>query len=268
MKILISEDSQKLIESMREIFSQKFSEVRFVAKNEVRILSEIHEWRPDAVILDLFSLKVDALNVISRVKRENPKDSTIFTVLAEVGNSNIEGELKKKGVTYFVTRPFDYSKISEKIFDKLQETNTFFREEEKNDMTKTEDNSFNVIPEKKDHSEVEVKISDILHQIGVPAHIKGYRYIRRAVMMAIKDPSAIHSITKILYPRIAEQFETTPSRVERAIRHAIEVAWSRGDIDTLNSYFSYTVHNSKGKPTNSEFIALISDTLRIRGMTA
>lgn len=266
LKVLISEDSEKLKGKLEEIFLGRFDEVKFVAKNELQIISEIQSWEPDAVVLDLFSLKVDAMNVISRIRRMNANDTTLFTVLAEVGNSNIEKELAKKGVTYFITKPFNYEEICEKIFGmllkKFVSTKNIqnFQNAESADIASETNSVF------KNNFEMEIKISDILHQIGVPAHIKGYRYIRRAVMMAIQNPSAIHSITKILYPGIAKQFQTTPSRVERAIRHAIEVAWSRGDIDTLNSYFSYTVHNAKGKPTNSEFIALISDTLRIRGL--
>ncbi len=267
LKILISENSEKLIESMREIFSQRFDEVKFVPKNESEIISEIVNWKPDAAILDLFSLKVDAMNVISRVKRIDPENSTLFTVFAEIGNSNIEHELAKKGVTYFVIRPFNYAEISEKIYQALNNRST--PAAPKTQYLKFAEHP-NVANDKhtKNSFEMEVKISDILHQIGIPAHIKGYRYIRMAVMMAIQNPSAIHAITKTLYPDVARQFETTPSRVERAIRHAIEVAWNRGDIDTLNSYFSYTIHNSRGKPTNSEFIALISDTLRIQELSA
>ena len=114
-----------------------------------------------------------------------------------------------------------------------------------------------------DESNMEVRITEILHQIGVPAHIKGYHSVRNSIMMSIENPGIINSVTKRLYPAVAENFETTPSRVERAIRHAIEVAWDRGDVDILNSYFGYTIHNSRGKPTNSEFIAMISDKLRL-----
>ena len=111
---------------------------------------------------------------------------------------------------------------------------------------------------------LEVTVTEIIHQIGVPAHIKGYHYLREAIIMSVNDPEMINSVTKVLYPAVAKRFDTTSSRVERAIRHAIEVAWDRGDVDTLNSYFGYTVHNTKGKPTNSEFIAMISDKLRLK----
>ena len=112
--------------------------------------------------------------------------------------------------------------------------------------------------------DLEVMVTEIIHQIGVPAHIKGYHYLRESIMLAVENPDIINSVTKQLYPSVAVKFETTSSRVERAIRHAIEVAWDRGDVDTLNSYFGYTIHNGRGKPTNSEFIAMISDKLRLK----
>lgn len=111
--------------------------------------------------------------------------------------------------------------------------------------------------------DLEVMITEIIHQIGVPAHIKGYHYLRNAIMMSVEDPEMINAVTKRLYPSIAKRFKTTSSRVERAIRHAIEVAWDRGDVDTLNSYFGYTIHSLRGKPTNSEFVAMISDRVRL-----
>jgi len=111
---------------------------------------------------------------------------------------------------------------------------------------------------------MKVKVTEILHQIGVPAHIKGYHYLRDAIIMSVEDPEIINAVTKQLYPGVAKRYETTSSRVERAIRHAIEVAWDRGDVDVLNSYFGYTIHNTRGKPTNSEFIALIADKLQLQ----
>ncbi len=113
-------------------------------------------------------------------------------------------------------------------------------------------------------SDLEAQVTKVIHQIGVPAHIKGYQYLRFAILMTIDDSEVINSVTKVLYPTVAKKYQTTTSRVERAIRHAIEVAWDRGDIDTLNSYFGYTIQNSRGKPTNSEFIAMIADNLRLK----
>ena len=110
---------------------------------------------------------------------------------------------------------------------------------------------------------MELMVTEMIHQIGVPAHIKGYHYLRESILLSVKDPEVMNAVTKVLYPTVAKKFTTTASRVERAIRHAIEVAWDRGDVDTLNAYFGYTIHNSRGKPTNSEFIAMLSDKLRL-----
>ena len=123
--------------------------------------------------------------------------------------------------------------------------------------------SGSAVQEKTDTPSIEIVISDIMHQIGVPAHIKGYQYLRYSIMLSIENPDMMGSVTKVLYPTVAKHFQTTPSRVERAIRHAIEVAWDRGDVDVLSSYFGYTIQSSRGKPTNSEFIAMIADKLRL-----
>ena len=133
------------------------------------------------------------------------------------------------------------------------------------DMAETAKRMLHLLSHQEEEAPVplEVKITDILRQIGVPAHIKGYHYLRASIRMAVEDPGIINAVTKQLYPGVAKMFSTTSSRVERAIRHAIEVAWDRGDVDVLNSYFGYTIHNTRGKPTNSEFIAMISDRLRL-----
>ena len=120
-------------------------------------------------------------------------------------------------------------------------------------------------PEADDRTpDIETQVTKIIHQIGVPAHIKGYQYLRTAILLTVNDSDIINSVTKVLYPSVAKKYQTTTSRVERAIRHAIEVAWDRGDVDTLNSYFGYTIQNNRGKPTNSEFIAMIADNLRLK----
>lgn len=158
------------------------------------------------------------------------------------------------GASYFLLKPLNYSDIIEKILHITYRTSLSGNSSHQNGYP------LHI----SDSSNIEIRITQILHQIGVPAHIKGYHYLRSSIMMSIENPDIINSVTKQLYPSVAKNFETTPSRVERAIRHAIEVAWDRGDIDVLNSYFGYTIHNSRGKPTNSEFIAMISDKLRLQ----
>lgn len=157
------------------------------------------------------------------------------------------------GASYFFPMPFDHDLLAERI-NQLAVAG----EDNKSAFIKSANIQYN------SSQDVEIIVTKIFHQIGVPAHIKGYHYLREAIMMAIKDIDIINSITKQLYPSVAKKFDTTSSRVERAIRHAIEVAWDRGDVDILNSYFGYTIHNTRGKPTNSEFIALIADKLRLQ----
>ena len=152
------------------------------------------------------------------------------------------------GASYFVLKPYDISELCENITKMVK---------------KGKDGLFSN-PISIDAFGIEIKVTQILHEIGVPAHIKGYHYLRDSIIMSVEKPDIINAVTKQLYPSVAKKYETTSSRVERAIRHAIEVAWDRGDIDVLNSYFGYTIHNDRGKPTNSEFIAMISDRLRLQ----
>ena len=150
------------------------------------------------------------------------------------------------GASYFVLKPYNINDLTENITMLMNTKNIMNNQGYQSNLN------------------IEVKVTEILHQIGVPAHIKGYHYLRDSILMSIEKPEIINAVTKELYPSVALKYETTSSRVERAIRHAIEVAWDRGDVDVLNSYFGYTIHNSRGKPTNSEFIAMISDKLRLQ----
>ena len=160
-------------------------------------------------------------------------------------NPNLEREILSAGADYYFLKPFDVNILSERI--RL--------------LTGWSSGADRINPSGPD---LQVLVSEIMHQIGVPAHIKGYQYLRSAIIMSINDAEIMNSVTKILYPAVAKEFSTTASRVERAIRHAIEVAWDRGDVDVLSSYFGYTIQNTRGKPTNSEFIAMISDRLRLK----
>ena len=159
---------------------------------------------------------------------------------------DIEREVMTNGASYFVLKPYNVKELAEK-FSSIAKSNI---------VQCAQINSF-------DSFGLELKVTEILHEIGVPAHIKGYHYLRDSIIMAVEKPEIINAVTKQLYPSVAKKYETTSSRVERAIRHAIEVAWDRGDVEVLNSYFGYTIHNDRGKPTNSEFIAMISDKMRL-----
>lgn len=223
-------------------------EVKLCEKDGAAVLSELEGYSPDVLIMDAFLQHIDALGVVSRLNSRNPAKAPLTVVLSSMDNPMLEKEIIKNGVDYYFIKPIDPVVLVERINQLLNWKNVG------NKGVKTPLSDENL----------EITITEIMHQIGVPAHIKGYQYVREAIRLAITEPEMMNSVTKILYPTVAKTFSTTSSRVERAIRHAIEVAWDRGDIEVLNSYFGYTVQNERGKPTNSEFIAMIADKLRLR----
>jgi len=222
------------------------------AVNGEDALYTIDKNHPDIVLADAWLSKLDCIQVMRSIKSLNfGKDlPPSFIIISIVNNQNIFSEATEAGAEYCMVKPFDYNSLDERI--KRIMANREMR------------NPNRGIPDPlRNRHDLEAQVTKVIHQIGVPAHIKGYQYLRTAIMMAVNDSSIINSVTKILYPSVAKKYQTTSSRVERAIRHAIEVAWDRGDIETLNSYFGYTIQNNRGKPTNSEFIAMIADNLRL-----
>lgn len=254
LKVLTSEDCIEFSRESLEMFRRYSMDLSFLPKDGFRIIEIIENTAPDIVIMDLFMPRIDAIGIINAIRKNRHIEMPTFIVISSFGRASLEREVMSAGASHFLVKPVNCSDVIDKIL-KITQRNRFYSEN-------VEDSFFPV------HNQwmesIEVKITDILHQIGVPAHIKGYHYLRNSIKMSIENPDIINSVTKQLYPSVADNFETTPSRVERAIRHAIEVAWDRGDIDVLNSYFGYTIHNSRGKPTNSEFIAMISDKLRLQ----
>lgn len=204
--------------------------------------------KPNIVISDLYLAKIDGVGLIRNAKKQLPDDFPAFIMLASFTSQNLFEECCEAGAAYCMLKPIDMNALCDRVIRLADKTR-------KRGTAK--------VPNREE-SDLEAQVTKIIHQIGVPAHIKGYQYLRTAIIMAIKDNEVINSVTKILYPSVAKQYGTTSSRVERAIRHAIEVAWDRGDLDVLNSFFGYTVQNSRGKPTNSEFIAMIADNLRLK----
>ncbi len=205
----------------------------------------IAERKPDMLVLDLMLPKQDGLSVLKAVVTADYKPVTLATsvfVSEYVANAAVS-----YGAKYFMMKPCDMAALADRVSELRGGIPSVI--------------SF---PRHDDKASIEAMVTDIIHEIGVPAHIKGYQYLREAIIIAVGDMDVINAITKVLYPQVAKTFQTTPSRVERAIRHAIEVAWDRGDLDTLQRFFGYTVSNTKGKPTNSEFIALIADRLQLR----
>jgi two-component system response regulator (stage 0 sporulation protein A) len=252
LKIMLAEDTNEFGQSCAGVLRSAGYEVLLMAKDGSEIIANIERSAPDILIMDIFMARLDAIGVLKAIKSKSMKKP--FTiVLSGVDNSRLEQEVLAAGADYYFLKPFDTSILAERI----------------SQLT-----GWNYSPNGKGivlgqgTGDLEILVSDIMRQIGVPAHIKGYQYLRDAILLSIEDIEMLNSVTKLLYPTVAKNFKTTSSRVERAIRHAIEVAWDRGDVDVLSSYFGYTIQNSRGKPTNSEFIAMISDKLRLRLKTA
>ena len=208
------------------------------------------------VVLDIIMPKIDGLSVMERFSHdEKMKKIPSFIVVSAVGQERITEDAFDLGADYFILKPFDNKMLLNRIKHIRRAGERRTRE-----VNRPRPNEQDVPGES---GNLETDVTDIIHEIGVPAHIKGYQYLRDAIILSVNDIEMLNSITKILYPTIAKRHQTTPSRVERAIRHAIEVAWSRGKMDTIDELFGYTVSNGKGKPTNSEFIALIADKIRL-----
>ena len=246
LKVLITEDKNLLSDEDIKTFEKYNISPVFCTKDGEKLLLKIIDESPAAVIMDLFMTRIDALGVMRELKKKDI-DLPLLIVSASFSSEALEREVMNSGASYYALKPYNLESICEDIITLLNK-----------------DKNSNSIHRIYDSFGIEVKVTEILHEIGVPAHIKGYNYLRDSIIMSIENPEIINAVTKQLYPGVAKKYETTSSRVERAIRHAIEVAWDRGDVDVLNSYFGYTIHNERGKPTNSEFIAMISDKLRLQ----
>lgn len=298
MKILIADfsaDARRLFaENMKRFGAAEVLE----AANGEDAVQEILRADPDIAFVDAWLPKLDGLGVIHSVRRMGGKHTSRpqFVFINYEGTANLFSEASRAGASYCVSKPFDYRelwKISDMLSSRASGNGeasaaaqgecmpTAVRGEFHDSGLRTPvlnytdnpasltlgvggyaERSFGDNPDDGARN-LEAQVTRIIHRIGVPAHIKGYQYLRTAILMATDDPDIINYVTKMLYPTVAKQYKTTSSRVERAIRHAIEVAWDRGDVDVLNEYFGYTIQNNRGKPTNSEFIAMISDRLRL-----
>lgn len=242
-KVLVADSDKEFCARMAEAID-KTSELELVAIAEdgAKALAAATELQPDLILIDLILPVMDGMMVLNKLQEQKSK-SSVF-VLSTFVNPSIGAECSALGVDFFLRKPMEPEMICQRMamWKAGQAKETFTGEEKA----------------------LEVRVTEVIHQVGVPAHIKGYQYLREAIMMAVEDMESVGAITKILYPAIAKKFKTTSSRVERAIRHAIEVAWDRGDIETLQGYFGYTISGVKGKPTNSEFISMIADRLRLQ----
>ncbi|MCL2107546.1 MAG: sporulation transcription factor Spo0A [Oscillospiraceae bacterium] len=251
-KVLLTDEGSELSQNCSQTLGSKGFEVQIVPKDGLEVLGALESRQPpDILIMDTFLTHMDALGVMKEIKARALPQKPLIILLSSVDNARFEQEALSGGADYYFLKPFDVRMLAERVAQLSNWRSMGLH-------------SGVEFPSLRGKSDLEVMVSEIMHQVGVPAHIKGYQYLREAIILSIENTEMISSVTKVLYPTVAKTFKTTSSRVERAIRHAIEVAWDRGDVDVLSSYFGYTIQNSRGKPTNSEFIAMISDKLRLK----
>jgi two-component system response regulator (stage 0 sporulation protein A) len=249
IKILIADSNTDFTTLLAEsIEADPRLEVIGFARDGVETCKMADSLKPDIVLLEIMLPRMDGIEVLKQFNRHHPMSRPKVLVLTSLSTDGVTREAISLGAQFVMVKPCDINSLLDRIHTFGTDTTGRF-----------------IAPVTTSASlSLETRITNMIHEIGIPAHIKGYQYVREAIATAVQNPAAIGAVTKILYPGVAETFGTTPSRVERAIRHAIEVAWDRGDLETLQSIFGYTVSNIKGKPTNSEFIAMIADRLQLQ----
>lgn len=257
IKVCIVDDNRELVGLLEDyISSQEDMDVVGVAHNGQDCLDILQETDPDVLVLDIIMPHLDGLAVLERIRELKMNQHPNVIMLTAFGQEDVTKKAVELGASYFILKPFDLEHLGNQIRQVSGKGSPIMRKS--SSLLNSSKSSHEDKPRNLDAS-----ITTIIHEIGVPAHIKGYLYLREAISMVYNDIELLGSITKVLYPDIAKKYNTTASRVERAIRHAIEVAWSRGNIDSISSLFGYTVSMSKAKPTNSEFIAMVADKLRL-----
>ena len=268
--ILVADDNADFVTTLvGHLSKEKDMEVIGIARDGKEACEKVVSMKPDVLLLDVIMPYLDGLGVLEKLNADKVEKMPTCIMLS-VGQTKITQKAISLGAEYYVVKPFDI----EVLINRIRDIKNY-----KPTPTSTTDNCYTAKEtrskyieineiDKKNQESLEALVTNVIHEIGVPAHIKGYQYLREAIMMVVQDIDIINQITKQLYPEIADKYRTTPSRVERAIRHAIEVAWARGKNDAVESIFGYTVSASKGKPTNSEFIAMIADKLRLELKTA
>lgn len=257
LNVAIADDNEKVLTMLDELLTGD-SEINVVgkARNGEQAYEMIRANNPDVVLLDLVMPGIDGLGVMEKVYAEKKTGKIpAFIIISAIHNESVAENAMMSGATYYMMKPFDNHTIIKRI-KQLGRAHEGYRPAAPLQVAEP---AGQPAPARN----LEQYVTSVIHEIGVPAHIKGYQYLRDAIMLCINDMDLLNSITKVLYPEIAKKYETTPSRVERALRHAIEVAWSRGKMDTIYALFGYTINHGKGKPTNSEFIALIADKIRL-----
>lgn len=251
LKVLIADsESQFSKECQKELVKLGF-EALLIKKDGSAVITALKSQHIDVVLMDAFMVNEDAVDVLEFIN-SSAAQKPLAVVISSVDSQDFENQMIEAGADYYFIKPVNPANVAKRI----SRLSSWKNEKKKRSGSFYSDGDMDVV------------ISDIMRQIGVPAHIKGYQYLRTAIKLCISDNEMLGSVTKILYPTVAKMYETTSSRVERAIRHAIEVAWDRGDVDVLSSYFGYTIQSQRGKPTNSEFIAMIADKLKLSMRTS
>jgi len=250
INVLIVDDNREFCEILHNYLkeNEEFSVVG-VAHNGLEALKLIQEKEPDVIVLDIIMPHLDGIGVLENLETMDLAVRPKVIILTTLGQEFMTKRTVELGADYYILKPFDLDVLGVRIKQLAK-------------------GSLKGVPNPVKTRNLDVEVTKIIHQMGVPAHIKGYQYLRDAIMFVIDDVSLLGAVTKELYPMIAEKYHTTPSRVERAIRHAIELAWDRGNVEMMNRFFGYTINVERGKPTNSEFIAMIADKLRIQAKTS
>lgn len=245
IKIMIVDDNRDFCEILKEYFEGlEDCEVFGVAYHGLQALEMLEEDRPDVMILDLVMPHLDGIGVLEKLAVEYEERPKVI-ILTAFGQEAMTKRAVELGANYYILKPFDLEVLANRVRQLA------------NNQTES---AHNALPRVRN---LDVEVTNLIHQMGVPAHVRGYQYIRDAILMVVEETSLLGAVTKELYPAIAEKYDTTPSRVERAIRHAIELAWDRGNVELMNKFFGYTIDVERGKPTNSEFIAMVADRLRV-----
>ena len=246
ISVLLADNSEYFAIPCANAMKAQGLDVTMTEKDGRAVLDALESCHPDVLWMDVFLPRLDALGVLEGIQQQEIVPRPRVMIMSGFDNPTLEREVMAAGADYYFLKPFDATAMAGRILSLWGEDTDAYAATGAGNRN------------------LEMQVTEIIHQIGVPAHIKGYQYLRDAILMAIEDGEIINAVTKRLYPAVAKRHGTTSSRVERAIRHAIEVAWDRGDVDTLTAYFGYTIHNERGKPTNSEFIAMISDKFRLQ----
>lgn len=255
VSVVIADDNKEFRLILKDfLLNKRVFEIVDMVDNGLKAVESVENHEPDILILDIIMPHLDGLGVLERLHKKELSKFPKVIVLSAVGHDKVTQRAINMGVDYYIVKPFNFDSFADRLLQIAELETPRIQNKNKEIVYKDRVNS---------ELSLEMKITEILHEVGVPAHIKGYQYLRTAIIDVIGNIDLLGAITKELYPNIAEKYSTTSSRVERAIRHAIEVAWTRGKIETINNIFGYTIHNNKGKPTNSEFIAMISDKLRL-----